>query len=74
MIEFKIRFKSGDVGYFKPASEITTEQADRLIEYIGEGIRNEAAGIFKVSDSIDDTATVINIKEIATIGYRVNAK
>ena len=28
MIEFKIRFKSGDVGYFKPASEITTEQAD----------------------------------------------
>lgn len=74
MIEFKIRFKSGDVGYFKPASEITTEQADRLIEYIGEGIRNEATGILKMLDWTDDTVTVINIKEIATIGYRVDAK
>ena len=23
MVEFKIRFKSGDVGYFKPTCEIT---------------------------------------------------
>ena len=74
MVEFKIRFKSGDVGYFKPTSEITIEKADGLIKYIGEGIRNEATGILEMLDSTDDTVTVINIKEIATIGYRVDAK
>ena len=74
MIEFKIRFKSGDVGYFKPTSEITIEKADEIIKYIGEGIRNEATGILKMLDLTDDKVTVINIKEIATIGYWVVEK
>lgn len=74
MIEFKIRFKSGDVGYFKPTSEITIEKADEVIEYIGKGIRNEATGMLKMLDLTDDKVTVINIKEIATIGYWVVEK
>lgn len=69
MVEFKIRFKSGDVGYFKPTCEITIEKADEVIEYIGEGIRNEGIGILKMLDLTDDKVTVINIKEIVTFGY-----
>ena len=69
MVEFKIRFKSGDVGYFKPTSAIAIEQADELIECISEGIKNKVTGTFKMLDLTDDKVTVINIREIVTFGY-----
>ena len=48
---------------------MTIEKADEVIEYIGEGIRNEGTGILKMLDLTDDKVTVINIKEIVTFGY-----
>ncbi|WP_133017105.1 hypothetical protein [Clostridium cuniculi] len=73
MVEFKIRFKSGDVGYFKPTSAITIKQADELIEGISELIKNKATGTFKMLDLTDDKVTVINVREIVTFGYSLVA-
>lgn len=73
MVEFKIRFKSGDVGYFKPTSAVTIEEADEAIKLMSECIKNESIGTFKMLDLTDDKVTVINIREIVTFGYSLVA-
>lgn len=40
-----------------------------MIEFMGKCIKNEASGTFKMLDLADDKVTVINIREIVTLGY-----
>lgn len=68
MNEIKIRFKSGDIGYFKLIDD-TDEYIQNIYNYITLAIREEMKGTFEVIDLTDDKKTSININEIASIGY-----
>lgn len=67
--EIKIRFKSGEVGYFKFKQEIEENLIGEFLDTIKECIKNKVQGTFDLIDMVDDKLTVINISEIATLGY-----
>lgn len=69
MIEFKIKFKNGDVGYFKVENLNTIEEAEELKEFVVQSFKNDATGGFTMIDLSDDKITGINIREIVTLGY-----
>ena len=69
MIEIKIRFKSGNVGYFK-----LIEDPECNIERILKGLRavmeNTHVGSMILTDLEDNKETIINVKEIESFGYK----
>lgn len=69
MIEFKIRFKNGDVGYFRIEGINTMEQANELKKIAAKAFNNEVTGGIEMIDLSDDKITLIDISEIVTLGY-----
>ena len=69
MIEFKIRFKNGDMAYFKVKDINTIEEAEEIKDWISNAMQNNLIGGFTMIDLIDDKITAINIREIVTFGY-----
>lgn len=69
MIEFKIRFKNGDMAHFKVKDVNTIEEAEKIKDWVSTAIKDEATGGFTMIDLIDDKITAINIREIVTFGY-----
>lgn len=68
MFEFKIRFKSGAVGYFRAAEE-TIEDVELLATMLRKVMEGNASGSITMIDLADNKTTLINLQEIETIGY-----
>lgn len=68
MNEIKIRFKNGDIGYFKLVED-NDEDINAAYEFVGNAIKAGARGGFELIDLADDKKTFINIQDITTIGY-----
>lgn len=66
MNEIKIRFKSGEIGYFKL---IDDDNIEKTFNVLGDAIRDKVAGVFEAIDLADDKITIINILDISTFGY-----
>lgn len=67
MNEIKIRFKSGEVGYFKLLNE--DDDIDLTFNAIGDAIRDNKTGVVELIDLIDGKKTMVNIVDISTFGY-----
>lgn len=65
MNEIKIRFKSGDIGYFK----LEDGEIEDFFDFLGDAIRDRLDGVFELIDLVDDKRTIINIKDITSFGY-----
>jgi tyrosyl-tRNA synthetase len=68
MNEIKIRFSSGEIGYFKLVDD-TDENIVKTYDFLGDAIRDRSSGVFELIDLADDKKTIINIKDITSIGY-----
>ena len=66
MNEIKIRFKSGEVAYFK----LKNDNIDKLFDRLGDAIRDGARGVIELIDLEDDKRTIVNFSEIASFGYK----
>lgn len=69
MIEIKIRFKSGNVGYFKAADEVSESDMKVLFNVLNKCFNGEIVGAIQVIDLADNKRTSINMSEIASFGY-----
>lgn len=68
MYEIKIRFKSGEIGYFK--SEDNEEQLMlRIFDVLGDSIRDGVKGVIELIELTDEKRTIINISDITSFGY-----
>ena len=65
MNEIKIRFKSGDVGYFK----LDDDRIEVFFDFLGEAIMDGLNGVLELIDLVDDKRTIINVKDITSFGY-----
>lgn len=65
MNDIKIRFKSGDVAYFK----LKDDNIDKLFDRLGDAIGDGARGVIELIDLADDKRTIVNFNEIASFGY-----
>nr|DAK74108.1 MAG TPA: hypothetical protein [Caudoviricetes sp.] len=65
MNEIKIRFKSGDVGYFK----LEDDRIEDFFDFLREAIRDGLNGVLELIDLVDDKRTIINVKDITSFGY-----
>lgn len=65
MSEIKIRFKSGDVGYFK----LEDDRIEDLFDFLGEAIRDGLNAVVELIDLKDGKRTIINVKDITSFGY-----
>lgn len=65
MNEIKIRFKSGNVGYFK----LEDDRIEVFFDFLGEAIRDGLNGVLELIDLVDDKRTIINVKDITSFGY-----
>lgn len=65
MNEIKIRFKSGDVGYFK----LEDGKIEDFFDFLGDDIRDGLNGVLELIDLVDDKRTIINVKDITSFGY-----
>ncbi len=68
MNEIKIRFKNGEIAYFK----LVDEEEDIILkfyEFLGDAIKDGARGVFEAIDLSDDKKTIIDIRDISTFGY-----
>lgn len=65
MDEIKIRFKNGEIGYFK----LEDDNIEKVFDFIGDAIRDSATGVLELIDLVDDKRTIVNISEISTFGY-----
>lgn len=65
MNDIKIRFKSGDVAYFK----LENDNIDKLFDRLGDAIRDGARGVIELIDLADDKRTIVNFNEVASFGY-----
>lgn len=63
--EIKIRFKSGEIGYFK----LEDDDIEKFYDFLGDAIRDGATGVLELIDLVDDKRTIINILDISTFGY-----
>ena len=63
--EIKIRFRNGEVGFFKLESDDIEEFCDALRNVITEG----TTGVLELIDLSDDKRTIVNILDISTFGY-----
>jgi len=68
MYEIKIRFKSGEIGYFK--SENNGEQLMlRIFDVLGDSIKDGVKGVIELIELTDKKRTIINISDITSFGY-----
>ena len=65
MSEIKIRFKSGDVGYFK----LEDDRIEDFFDFLGEAIRDGLNAVVELIDLKDNKRTIINVKDITIFGY-----
>jgi hypothetical protein len=65
MSEIKIRFKSGDIGYFK----LEEDKIEDFFDFLGDAIRDRLDGVLELIDLVDDKRTIINVKDITSFGY-----
>lgn len=65
MNEIKIRFKSGDIGYFK----LEDDEIEDFFDFLGDAIRDRLDGVLELIDLVDDKRTIINVKDITSFGY-----
>lgn len=65
MNEIKIRFKSGDIGYFK----LENGEIEDFFDSLGDAIRDRLDGVLELIDLVDDKRTIINVKDITSFGY-----
>lgn len=65
MNEIKIRFKSGEVAYFK----LKDNNVNKLFDRLGDAIRDGARGVIELIDLADGKRTIVNFNEIASFGY-----
>lgn len=65
MSEIKIRFKSGDVGYFK----LEDDRIEDFFDFLGEAIRDGLNAVVELIDLKDNKRTIINVKDITSFGY-----
>lgn len=65
MNEIKIRFKSGDIGYFK----LEDDEIEDFFDFLGDTIRDRLDGVLELIDLVDDKKTIINVKDITSFGY-----
>ena len=69
MIEIKIRFKNGDIGYFKLKNEIQEAEMEAYFDFLGDRFKNESVGAIELIDLADNKRTYVNIREICSFGY-----
>ncbi|MFW2490741.1 hypothetical protein [Clostridium chromiireducens] len=76
MLEIKILFKSGYIGYFTPINEDdpTEESIFRLRELISTAKKQLMRGSFELKELKTDYITVIDVQEIVTFGTRLVEK
>ncbi|HCL4479894.1 TPA: hypothetical protein N2D99_001961 [Clostridium botulinum] len=65
MNEIKIRFKSGEVGYFK----LLNDEIEKVFETLDDAIRDRRNDTLEAIDLADDKRTLIDISDISTFGY-----
>lgn len=63
--EIKIRFRNGEVGYFK----LEGDDIEEFFDYLKKAIRDRVAGVLELIDLSDDKRTIVNILDISTFGY-----
>lgn len=68
MKEIKIRFKSGNIGYFKLIEDSECNIEDILIA-LKKVIDRTHIGYVTLIDLVDNKETMINLREIASLGY-----
>ncbi|WP_133014405.1 hypothetical protein [Clostridium cuniculi] len=68
MIEIKIRFKNGDMGYFKP-DEGEESNMKAYLSGLQKVMRNEGVGYITLTDLVDNKETIIALQEIVSFGY-----
>lgn len=68
MIEIKIRFKSGDVGYFK-LPEGKKSNMKVYLSGLQKVMRNECVGYITLIDLVENKETIIALQEIVSFGY-----
>lgn len=76
MLEIKIVFKSGHIGYFTGATEEepTEENVLKLRELIRNAKQKEMRGSFELKELKTGYFTVIDVQEVATFGTRIAEK
>lgn len=76
MLEIKILFKSGCIGYFTSATdeEPTEENIAKLRELIRNAKQQAMRGSFELKELKTDYLTVIDVQEVATFGTRLIEK
>lgn len=68
-IKFKIMFKNGQIGYFISEDKVTIETVESLSTTIRKVMEKGSKGSITMIDTTDNKMTLINLQEIATIGY-----
>lgn len=66
MVEIKIRFRSGEIGYFK----LINDDIKDIFNILRNAIRDSKTGVLEVIDLVDDKKTIINISDVSTFGYK----
>jgi hypothetical protein len=76
MLEIKIVFKSGYIGYFTSASEEepTEESIGKLRELIRNAKQQAMRGSFELKELKTDYLTVIDVEEVASFGTKLTEK
>lgn len=76
MLEIKILFKSGYIGYFTSATdeEPTEENIAKLRELIRNAKQQSMRGSFELKELKTDYLTVIDVQEVAAFGTRLIEK
>jgi|GEM_PF-2622635 len=76
MLEIKILFKSGYIGYFTPINEEepTEESIFKLRELISTAKKQLMRGSFELKELKTDYITVIDVQEIAAFGTKLVEK
>lgn len=76
MLEVKIVFKSGYIGYFTSASEKvpTEENIAKLRELVSNAKQKEMRGTFELKELKTGYLTLIDVQEVASFGTRLIEK
>lgn len=76
MLEIKIVFKSGYIGYFTPANgeEPTEASVLKLKELISNAKQQAMRGTFELKELKTNYLTLIDIQEVASFGTRLIEK
>lgn len=67
MVEIKIRFKSGDTGYFT----VEEQNVELIFNGLASGIKNKTSGTLEVMEIGCNKKTIINIQDISSFGFSI---